>query len=228
MTCARKEGTIVAHKNSILALVAVSALALPAAAAAQPWRNWNPSVDSVNQPVVQRTDYVFDVAGSGSGIPDRELQRLSHWFASLDLGYGDRVAVDTGGYDDPRARADVAAVAADFGLLLAPTSPIVSGAVQPGSVRVIVSRSTASVPGCPNWTDGWEVGNRNTTASNYGCAVNSNLAAMIADPDDLVLGQRSERGGDAAATTKAIDAYRRRVPTGASGEVRAEAAGGKK
>lgn len=227
MTRARKEGMTMAYKNSILALLAVSAVAMPAAAAAQRGRNWNPSVDSVNQPVVQRTDFVFDLAASGSGIPDRELQRLSHWFASLDLGYGDKVAVETGSYNNSRAREDVAAVAADYGLLLTPTPPIIAGSVQPGSVRVVVSRSVASVPGCPNWEDGWEVGNRTTTGSNYGCAINSNLAAMIANPDDLVLGQQGERGGDATATTKAIDAYRRRVPTGASGGVKAESAGGK-
>ena len=227
MTRARKEGMTMAPKNSILALLAVSVVALPTAAAAQYGRNWNPSVNSVNQPVVQRTDFVLDVGASESGIPDRELQRLSHWFASLDLGYGDKVSVETGRYDNSRARQDVAAVAADYGLLLVPTPPITSGAIQPGSVRVIVSRSVASVPGCPNWEDSWEIGNRNTTSSNYGCAINSNLAAMVANPDDLVLGQRGERGGDAAATTKAIDAYRRRVPTGANGQVKAESVGGK-
>jgi pilus assembly protein CpaD len=214
-----------ARTNKILALLAMSSM-LPAAAVAQ-GRNWNPSLDSVNQPVVQRTDYAFDVDASSGGLSDRELHRLRQWFASLRLGYGDEINVDTGAYDNARARQDIAAVAGDYGLLLGQSAPITAGTVQPGSIRVVVSRAEAFVPGCPNWQEAYEVGNRMTTGSNYGCAMNSNLAAMIANPNDLVLGQSGERGGDALTTTKAVDAYRRRVPSGQSGEVKAESAGGK-
>ena len=203
-------------KKNILAALALSA-ALSAPAAAQRADNWNPGVNSVNQPVVQRTDYVLDLAGGGSGISDRELHRLAQWFDSLRLGYGDRVSVDTGSYYDPRARDAVAAVAAEYGLLLAPGAPVTAGGVQPGSVRVVVSRSVAWVPGCPNWAEAAELGNRTTTGSNYGCATNSNLAAMIADPNDLVLGQAGASTGDAATASKAIKVYRETPPSGTKG-----------
>ncbi len=212
-------------KNSILLLVA-TATALSTPAAAQRSTNWNPSLDSVNQPVVQRTDYVFDVQGGGR-VSDSELRRLAHWFESLGLGYGDRVSVDTGSYDDQQARQAVAGVVAEHGLLLSPGVPVTAGAVQPGFVRVIVSRSHAFVPGCPNWEEAYEVGNRNTTGSNFGCSINSNMAAMIADPNDLVLGQAGSSSADARTSSKAVDAYRRRVPTGYSGTVKSESAGGK-
>ncbi len=214
-----------AKKNSIL-ILAAGAAALSAPADAQRSRNWNPSLNSVNQPVVQRTDYVFDVQG-GSRIPESELHRLGQWFDSLDLSYGDRVGVDTGSYDDRQARQAIAAVVAEYGLLLSEGAPLTAGVVQPGLVRVVVSRSHASVPGCPNWEEAYEVGNRNTTGSNFGCAINSNIAAMIADPNDLVLGQTRDASVDTRTATKAVDAYRRRVPTGYSGEVKAESAGGK-
>ena len=76
---------------------------------------------------------------------------------------------------------------------------------------MVVSRSTASVPDCPNWSPT----GASATASNYGCAVNSNLAAMVADPSDLVLGQNGHGTGDATATSKAIKVYRDKAPTGA-------------
>lgn len=178
----------------------------------------NPTLSSVNQPVVGRTDYVLDLSTSG-GLPAGEQARLDDWFRSLGLGYGDRIYID-GGYADPQARDDVARVAAAYGLFLAEGAPVTAGSPQPGTIRVVVSRTVASVPGCPIWEDP-QIGQSSRTSTNYGCAVNSNLAQMIADPNDLVLGQvGADRNG--AAGAKAVDAYVRRIPTGVSGEVKAE------
>ena len=187
----------------------------------------NPSLYSVNQPVVQRTDYVLDLASSPSGLPASERARLADWFDTLQLGYGDRVSIDeAAGYADPRSRQDVADVAGSYGLLLNNGAPITAGSVQPGAVRVIVSRTTASVPGCPIWEDE-VVGAPERTSTNYGCATNSNLAAMIADPNDLVLGQTGRGSGDAADAAKSVGVYRNRVPTGSAGTLKSESKGGK-
>ena len=191
------------------------AIALTASAPAAAGQR-NPSLSSVNQPVVQRVDYVVDLNSSGSGVADTELYRLAQWFESLELGYGDRIFVDAG-YGGERARQDVAGVASEFGLLLSPGTPITSGGGQSGVVRVMVSRSEASVPGCPDWDDGDEIGERISTASNYSCAVNSNFARMVADPNDLVLGQTNSGSGNAATATKAIKLYRDTAPTGSQG-----------
>jgi pilus assembly protein CpaD len=183
----------------------------------------NPSLYSVNQPVVQRTDFALDLA-AGGGVPASEKARLADWFESLRVGYGDRVYVDEAGYGDRQSRADVAEVAADYGLLLSHGAPVSAGSAAPGMVRVIVSRTDASVPGCPVWEDEL-VGAPERTASNYGCATNSNLAAMIADPNDLVLGQTGDDRGGSVQGSKAVKLYRDRVPTG-SGGLKSEKTGG--
>ena len=176
--------------------------------------HYNPSISSVNQPVVQRTDYVLDVTSTAKGVPASEQDRLADWFASLQLGYGDSVSVDEPtGYANAKSRTDVAKVAASYGLLLDEAVPVTAGAVQPGSVRVVVSRSAASVPGCPQW-NGEEVGARLQTTPNYGCATNSNLAAMIANPDDLVQGQEGNGRESSQIATRAVGSYRTRQPTG--------------
>lgn len=205
-------------RNGLIAATLAVGVAAGAVSPAQAsWRDrLNPSVYSTKQPVVERTDYVIDLYG-GNGLSARELERLADWFDSLRVDYGDQISVDTGAYDDPRARQDVASVAGRHGLLLSRGVPVTAGSVQPGSVRVVVSRSTAYVPGCPDWSEAAEVGSRITTASNYGCAINSNLAAMIADPNDLVQGRSSDKGGDAAASSKAVTAYRTRSLTGGGG-----------
>ncbi len=185
----------------------------------------NPGLNSANQPVVQRTDYVLDVAATGSGLASGEADRLRGWFESLALGYGDRIYAQESGYEDAGARADIAALLGRYGLGLTEGAPVMSGNVQPGSMRIIVTRSTASVPGCPNWEKG-EINSRTAkTPPNYGCATNSNLAAMIADPNDLVQGKAAQGGSDAQDAVKVIKVYRDRIPTGTE-KLKAEATSG--
>ena len=181
-------------------------------------------LESVNQPVVSRTDYVLDVGtGGGSRLPAEEARRLRAWFESLRLGYGDRVSVE-----DPEGlgagKAAVAAVASDYGLLLSETAPVTAGTVQPGSVRVVVTRTAASVPDCPDWSDAGRPDFTGAQSRDYGCAVNSNLAAMVADPEDLVRGRTGDPAVDGRTATKAIETYRKAAPSGTGG-LKAESTG---
>jgi len=66
------------------------------------------------------------------------------------------------------------------------------------------------VPGCPLWEDE-TVGAPERTATNYGCATNSNLASMIADPNDLVLGQAGSGLADIRDAARAVEGYRSRA-----------------
>ena len=54
----------------------------------------NKSLYSVNQPVVERNNYTFDVQSSQGGLSIADQQRLDGWFEALELGYGDRVSID--------------------------------------------------------------------------------------------------------------------------------------
>ena len=185
----------------------------------------NRSLYSENQPVVEHSYFALDLASAGDGIASDERARLAGWFDTLDLRYGDRISVDSA-YASPGAIADVARVAADYGLVLGDGIPPALGSAQPGTVRVVVARATASVPGCPNWRQAKLSGNPISTESNFGCATNSNLAAMIANPDDLILGQQGTRSGDANLATKAIKSYRDKVPTGNAGLDKVSTTGG--
>lgn len=200
-------------KRSIfLAAIAAPALLLGGCAGTE-----NRGLESVHQPVVSRTDYIMDVGLAGSTLPTGEVQRLASWMASMHLGYGDRVAIDdpTGG--STGARRQVAMLVADRGLLLSDEVPVTSAAIAPGMVRVIVSRMRADVPGCPDWSRDSSVDYNQNTSSNFGCAVNVNLAAMVANPADLVRGQPGSDTTDPRLSYRAIDAYRKAAPSGAGG-----------
>ncbi|MBA2466102.1 MAG: CpaD family pilus assembly protein [Sphingomonas sp.] len=172
-------------------------------------------VEAVNVPVVSRSDYVFDAGAPDGSLAPYEAARLNAWFAGLDLGYGDTIYVD--GPFAEGARNDVASIAGNYGLMVAHGAPVTTGPVGPGMVRVIVSRTRASVPNCPNWSVPANPNPQNRSMSNFGCSVNANLAAMVADPQDLVHGREGTGVGDAATSAKAVGAYRRSTPTGAKG-----------
>lgn len=170
---------------------------------------------AVNQPVVTRADYVFDAAAPGGSLGAQEAARLDGWLRSLELGYGDVVSID--GADASLARGEVSRVAGRYGLLVADSAPVTPGVVQPGMVRVVVSRTRASVPGCPNWSRPSNPNFSNELMSNYGCAVNGNYAAMVANPGDLVSGREPSGLADPVVSNKAIESYRTRPAGGGKG-----------
>lgn len=186
----------------------------------------NRGVESVHQPVVSRTDYIFDVNTSGSGLAPGERQRLAGWMASLRLGYGDKVSIDDPNPYGSGVREQVSAEVAHYGLLLSEEAPVTDAPVPSGTARIVISRMKATVPGCPDFSRASQPEFDSNTSSNQGCAVNSNLAAMVANPADLVRGQPGADSNDPSLSTKAIDSYRKAPPTGAGG-LKSESAGGK-
>jgi pilus assembly protein CpaD len=144
-----------------------------------------------------------------------ESDRLNAWLRSMNVGYGDSVYVD-GGYSGA-ARAEVAQIAGMYGLLVQPGAPVTAGSVATDRVRVIVSRTRAEVPNCPNWDRPANPTWNNRSMPNYGCAVNSNMAAMVANPEDLIQGREGSGLGDTLTSSRAIDSYRKAEPTGTKG-----------
>jgi len=172
-------------------------------------------VAAVNVPVVSRSDYVLDVAAPTGSLPPPESARLDGWFRGLQLGYGDSVYLD--GPLAGSVREDVSLVANRFGLLVSNGSPVTTGAVPDGTVRVVVTRTRAQVPGCPNWSEPSSPNFQNRMLSNFGCSVNGNLAAMIANPEDLVRGRDPSGVTDPTTAARAINVYRTMPPTGNGG-----------
>ncbi|OYX46252.1 MAG: pilus assembly protein CpaD [Sphingomonadales bacterium 32-64-22] len=176
----------------------------------------NRSLDSIKQPVVERSNYTFDVNAGAGGLAISEQQRLSEWFKAMELGYGDRVSID-----DPLAstatREKIAEIAARFGILVSDGAPVTEGVVTPGMARIVVTRSRASVPGCPDWGGRSTTNFNNGTNDGFGCAVNSNIAAMVADPEHLIHGAKGTGETVIMTSNKAIATYREKKPTGQGG-----------
>ena len=176
----------------------------------------NRSLESLHQPVVQRSNYTLDVTTGPGGLGYAEQRRLAGWLEAMALRYGDRVTID-----DPlqsgATREAVESLVGRFGLLVGGEAPVTPGHVNAGTVRVVVSRSKATVPGCPDWSANSDVNLANATSSNYGCSTNGNLAAMVANPEHLIQGDHGTGSTVVMSSTKAIDTYREAKPTGQQG-----------
>ena len=190
----------------IISMALITALGLSVSACGS--TTANRSVYSERQPVVSKANYVLDLSAGNGGLSTSEQNRLSGWFDALELGYGDRVSIDDPNYStSPIAKAAVEAIVARYGLLVSEKAPVTEGHVPAGLMRVVVSRTSASVPGCPDFSHRSHTDFQARTSANYGCGTNGTLAAMIADPEDLVRGN-SATGEDQTRASKAIRAYR--------------------
>lgn len=176
----------------------------------------NTALYSTKQPVVERTNFALDVNTDPSGLPISEQQRLNGWFEAMDLRYGDRIAIENPS-QNPAVATAINDLAGRYGLIVSDVAPATSGYLQPGQARVVITRSNASVPGCPDWSAKSDANYANALSPNYGCAINGNLAAMVADPQDLLEGKKGSSETVIATSNKAIGTYRDAVPTGAGG-----------
>ena len=169
-------------------------------------------VSSVHEPVLSRATFAIDLAAPDGTLPPEEVARLDAWFQSLGLAFGDSIFVD-GAYSDA-ARAQVADIAGRYGVMVLPAAPVTAGVVPAGTVRVVVARNRAEVPGCPNWSRPQQPNWENRTMSNFGCGVNANLAAQVANPQDLFQGRGDPSTINSIAGIKAIEMYREWPLTG--------------
>jgi pilus assembly protein CpaD len=185
----------------------------------------NGTLYSTKQPVVERTNYTFDVQTDRGGLSIPEQQRLAGWFTAMDLQYGDRISIEDP-LMNPATKEAISALAGRHGILVSDGAPVTAGYVQPGSARVVLSRSSASVPGCPDWSVKSDMNYSNGTHPGYGCAINSNLAAMVADPEDLVTGDEGTGETYVRRSSKAVEAYRESAPEGAGGKLPGGGVGG--
>jgi len=185
----------------------------------------NTSLYSVKQPVVERTNFTLDVNTASSGLSISEQQRLNGWFEAMDLGYGDRISIENPS-NNPAVTSAVNDLAGRYGLMVSETAPTTEGYLEPGQARIVISRSEASVPGCPDWSAPADANYVNATSPNFGCATNSNIAAMVADPQDLLEGKEGDSETLISTSNKAIGALRDADPSGANGLMNPNQAGG--
>lgn len=185
-------------------------------------------LETVHQPVVAQTDYALDLLAGPDGLGGGEAERLRGWLDVLAPSAGAMIAIDDPA-SSPVARAQIAALASARGLRLASGATSHGDTPPPGTLRVVVTRAVASVPSCQAPGAAATLVNFDAhTSGAFGCAINGTLAAMIADPNDLIRGKSDDGVGAAVTGAKAIGVWRKAAPTGGGGTVvKSESTGGR-
>lgn len=143
------------------------------------------------------SDHAVIEAGSGG------MAALDLFLLRQEARYGDRLVVNLGA----DAIAGLQRRYATLGVTVLPAQadPALPGApFQASFTRLIVTP-----PACGDWSEGKAADSDNKADPNWGCANLSNLARMVADPNDLVAGRgKAETPYNAQADTLAVRAYR--------------------
>jgi pilus assembly protein CpaD len=174
------------------------------------------SVNPQFSPVLSQERLIHTVTfAPGSALSAQEDAALAAFLNAIGPRFGDRVSIeDSQPIGQVSRHAVVAKALARVGLMLQePTTQPPSAPTAANQVRVVIVRGIASAPNCPDWRHGQSPNFGNVTMSNYGCATVSNLAAMVADPNDLQRGQ-DLAPGNAASVSKPINAWNQSSLTG--------------
>lgn len=199
-----------AARPALAAAVTILSLAGCASAPQQPMgpERTTEAPNAIEVSVTHRTLAVhFQPGEAAPRVAD--VRALNVLLASGDVGRGDAVRIErsAGALADVRARALASALARQ-GLRPSLAPP---GGTPDDELRLVVEHATASVPNCPNWSKPPGNDLANTLHSDFGCATAMDLAAMVADPRDLVEGRPlAPVVGDAAIL--AMHRYRTGAP----------------
>jgi len=142
------------------------------------------------------------------GLDQSAVAQLARFAADyLDHGSGAIAVSAAASYGN--APNDVAGRLVDLGV---PEDRILIGHQDdPGSapgVKLTYIRYVAQTPACGNWSANLASTNANAPQPNFGCATQHNIAAMIADPRDLV-SPRPLTPADAARRLEVLEKYRK-------------------
>jgi pilus assembly protein CpaD len=136
---------------------------------------------------------------------DAQLKR----FAAEYVDHGSGVLAVTAPRRFANAPAEIAGRLVDLGV---PEDRIMVGSQDepgsPGGVKLTYIRYMAQTPDCGDWSTNLARTYSNVRSPNFGCATQKNIAAMVADPRDLVSPQ-STGSADAQRRLMVLDKYRR-------------------
>jgi pilus assembly protein CpaD len=180
----------------------------------------NAGVETIHKANVSFEETSHPIRFAAGKLSASEETSLTAFAAASGLRYADRLTLRV---SEPNMATDyrnaINTVLGRFGLAIGNVETATG--LQPGIAMLAVSRPTVSLPECGvhDGPNNFNVNNENQ--SNYGCAVRSNLAAMVANPADLISGNKLD-GQTADITAKPVDSFGGRELTGVKSE------GGKK
>jgi pilus assembly protein CpaD len=150
-------------------------------------------------------DHGVQFAARSKTFKAGEAEGLSAFLKQNMVSEGDMVTVASAGTSTLAAQRQ-AAIVVDLKHRHIRAVPATDVALAFDGVSVRVGRTVVTAPRCPDWSKPEADNSTNSPSSNFGCATESSLALMIADPADLV---RGKPGGpaDGAVLARGVEMY---------------------
>jgi pilus biogenesis lipoprotein CpaD len=178
-----------------------------------------PTVRREPQPELLRYRHVVEFPAERFSFEGDQGRLLEGFLTRVEVGYGDRVYLQTGSPPEGLEEAAASRLAerrteAVLGFLRLHDIGVTAllgddgeGAASGDTVTVFVHRYVVGLPACPDWTQQLWENQKNRPTSNWSCATATNFGMMVADPGDLVRGgEPGLTDGERIATS--IERYR--------------------
>lgn len=125
-------------------------------------------------------------APGSAALTAADAARLDRAASAGEIAPGDRVTVAATGSPTlaHQREAAVSARLLHYGIVTVDGAP----GAPPNHAIVAVARTLVTLPPCPNWSKRSHSDFDNQPSSNFGCATESNLGMMVANPTDLASG----------------------------------------
>lgn len=171
-----------------------------------------------NHPILVQPSYQsLKVSASPAGIESQDMAKFQAFVADYQTHGNGKIVISVA--NGASANAEVASIAERINALGVSRDQILvaNHDVQANDYRVelnYISYQANTAP-CGDWSEDLAHTFDNKTASNLGCSVQHNIAAMVADPRDL-LGPRPMDGADAGRRGTVVTNYEKGSPTAAT------------
>ena len=192
--------------------IAVLALGVIALAACAPRTSYWSPVEAPKKNRVTWAEFHHPVQfpGTSTTLTKAEQEELLRFLHRVGRGQGVKIMLAGGPAENARLSLRRETALADF---LRERGYRVSLGEQPtgpgaGGARVTVGRHVVKPPNCPDWSKPATGDPANQVSSNFGCATETNLGLMVADPGVLLRGVDQMAPADGEAVTVGIKNYR--------------------
>lgn len=172
---------------------------------------------AVNHPIAVEPSYrelKVTYAGGADGMSADDAAKLDAFLADYRTHGNGSLSISAPGSAGRAAITFFAEHAAATGI--SRNRILVSTRESGGDGRVSISyiAYTARADSCGDWSENLAYSADNLTPGNFGCSVQHNIAAMVADPRDL-LGPRPFEPADANRAGAVLEKYEQGMPTAA-------------
>lgn len=163
------------------------------------------------EPQMQVYRLPYDTGAGPDPVAERELYSIGRDY--IENGAG-TISVSASG-DNANAAENIAGELSGLGVPRSRITVVPPGMGDaPHTVAIGFIRYRAVSPACGNWSENTAITYDNRQSPNFGCAVQHNIAAMIADPRDLAI-PKPEDTEDAERRLTVLKKYEQGDTTGA-------------